>query len=141
MELMVKKVEWELDNHAESDTGMNSVFFHLDKGYFMIARTNDDDEVYLELNDHENGECYKPNIFDIDFKNGKLSLKINLENKSIVNYLKRNKKQAGMYEQIILSFKKIEDNKFVEIMAVLKIIFPDSNEYIYNTATGKKIKK
>ena len=138
MEFIVKKIDFRVDDFEDSDDGMTSLLFVMDNGYFMIARTNDDDEVYFELNDPENGETFEPNIFDIDFRNGKLSLKINLKNKDIVKYLKKNNKQARMYEKMTLLFDELKENKFLKVLNIINRMFPDSNEFEYNTITGKK---
>ena len=119
MKLMVKNISYILND----DEGLNSLFFEHENGYFCISRLNDEDNIYMELNDQSNGEYFEQDIFDSDFSNGKISFKIDLDNKKIIEYLKSNNKKYDSFININIIFKPVEQKMFKIMGEVYKNIF------------------
>jgi hypothetical protein len=108
MELQVETISFELDN----DEGLNSLCFKYDKGYFTIARSFDEGEIYLEFDDQSNGEYFDKDIFEYEFTNGNILFAIDLNNLRIIKYLKESCKKSELYARINLHFETVDPEQF-----------------------------
>jgi len=111
MEIQVTNISYELDN----EEGMNSLFFEYDKGYFTIARMDDDENIYVELDSQDNGKYLDPDCFEFSFFNKKISFKIDGHRKVDV----------GIYDTITLLFEPVNKDVFSNLSKTLKNIFKE----------------
>lgn len=120
MELNVKKISYELKN----ENYLSYLFFECEnQQYFTISKTDEDEEVYLELNNQFNGEYFNQDCFNITFLNCRISFSMNLNNKKLLSYLNEHNKNAKLYENIVLIFEPVSVNQFKEMIKVLHDIF------------------
>lgn len=107
----------------DDDEELSSLYFKHKTGYFAIARTIDDDYIYLELDEQIYGENFTPSIFKYNINNGNISFTIDLENKKTINYLKEKKMCYHLYTEIELIYPPVDIEKFNRINEVLEDIF------------------
>lgn len=120
MELKVKNISYELKN----EDCLSFLFFECEnQQYFTISRLDEDEEVYLELNDQANGEYFDQGCFNITFLNNRISFFMNLNNKKILSYLQEHNKDATLYENTVLIFEPVPIEQFKEMIKVLHDIF------------------
>ena len=109
MELNVVNISYELDN----DEGLSLLYFEYENGYFTISRLDEDEKIYVELDDQSKGEYIDPDCYEIFFLNKKISF-----------FVDQNRKwNLGIYQNITLLFEPLDSDKFKEMKNVLKHIF------------------
>lgn len=113
------------------EEGLSYLFFETAHGYFTISRSEDEKDVYLELDTQTNGEDFDQQCFDIVFLNRKIAFKMDLNNAKLVQYLKEKNKCFELYKEIVLLFNPVSQEKFSEMKKVIDQIF---NERL----TGKR---
>lgn len=109
MELNVVDISYEL----EDEEGLSSLFFKTGDGYFTASRLEEDEKLYLELNDQSNGEYIDPVYFEYSVRNGKMMIYVN-ENRTW---------DLGIYQNITLLFEPVSLDEFKKIGQVFKKIF------------------
>jgi hypothetical protein len=112
MEYRVINIDYVLDD----EEGLNSLFFEFEKGYFSVARLNEDEKVYFELNDQSNGEYYEVDEINLSYKNDEI-------------WFEDSYKNNKLYKEIKLLFEPIENKKYFEIEKVIRKIFKIGKEY------------
>jgi hypothetical protein len=112
MEYKVINIDYVLDD----EEGLYSLFFEFDKGYFSVARLNEDEKVYFELNDQSNGEYYEIDEINLSYNNNEI-------------WFQYPYKGNEFYKEIKLLFEPIENKKYLKIEKVICKIFRIGKEY------------
>jgi len=111
---------------SNNDEGLKSLFFEYIGGYFTIAGTDDDNNIYIEKDDQSNGQYFDPDYFEYSFINGEIKLYMNLDDKKTLQYLKNNNLNANLYGSIILTFAPVSLAEFDEMNKIIKWLFKKS---------------
>ena len=111
MELEVINISYEIEN----DEGLSYLHFETKDGYYSISRLDEDDELYMELNEQSNGKYFSPDCFEFDFYNGDISFYVD-EDREL---------DVGIYQNITLKFEPVDIERFKEMGVALEKIFKE----------------
>jgi len=102
-----------LSIQLDDEDGVNSLFFEYNDGYFTISRMDEDEDLYIEMNDQSNGFYSSIDFVQYCYENGEIEFFFDEELIEKYNIIK----------DITLYFQPLDNNKFEDFKKTLKNIF------------------